>query len=51
MVRHWLPREVVWSLSLEMFRNYRDVAPRDAVSGHGRAGLTGLGDLRGPFQP
>ena len=30
-----LPREVVKSPSLEMFKNYRDVALRDVVSGRG----------------
>ena len=33
MVRHWLPREVVWSLSLEVFRSRVEVALRDVVSG------------------
>ena len=48
VVRHWrrLPREVVVSLSPEVF-NYRvDVALRDVVSAHGGDGLTvGLNDL------
>ena len=34
-----LPREVVGSPSLEVFRNHRDVALRDVVSGHGGGGL------------
>lgn len=49
---HRLPREVVQSPSLELFQNRVDVAPRDAVSGHGGGGLmVGLGDLRDLFQP
>jgi len=32
---HRLPREVVQSLCLEVFRNHEDVAMRDVVSGHG----------------
>ena len=37
MVRRWhrLPREVVDSPSLEMFKEMVDVALRDVVSGHG----------------
>jgi len=36
-VRHWhsLPREMVESPSLEMFKNHGDVALRDVVSEHG----------------
>ena len=36
---HRMPREVVESLSLQVFRNHGDVALRDVVSGHGGAGL------------
>jgi len=34
-----LPKEVVWSPSLEVSKSHGDVALGDVVSGHGRGGL------------
>ena len=49
---HRLHREVVQSLSLEVFQSRVDVALRDVASGHGGDGLVvGPGDLRDIFQP
>ena len=54
VVRQWhgLPREVMKSPSLEVFKNGEDVAPRVIVSGHGWDGLVvRLDDPSGLFQP
>ena len=54
MERQWhrVPREVVQSLNLELFRNCVDVALRGTVSERGGDGwLFGLDELRGFFQP
>ena len=50
MHQHRLPREVVESLSLEVFQNRGDVGLRDTVRGNGGGGLmVGLGDPSGLF--
>ena len=47
-----LPKEVVESPSLEVFRSCGYVTLRDVVSRHGGNGLmVGLGDLSGLFKP
>jgi len=54
VVRQWhrLPRELVGSLSLEVFKKCRVVSLRDVVSGNGGdESVFGLRDLRGLFQP
>ena len=51
-VRQWhrLPREMVGSPPLRVFKNCVDVALRDAVSGYGGGGLVGIDGLRGLFK-
>ena len=53
MVGHWhrLPREVVESPYLEVFKSHVAVALRDVVSGHGGGALmVGLNGIRALFQ-
>jgi len=54
VMRHWnrLHRDVVQSLSMEVFNNCVDVAVRDVVNGHDGDGLMiGLGDICYLLQP
>jgi len=52
MRRHRLPREVVESPFLEVFKNHGDVALSDVVSGHGEnEWMVGQDNLSGLFQP
>ena len=47
-----LPREMVASPFLKVFKKCGDVAPKDMVSGRGGDGLiVGLDSLEGLFQP
>lgn len=53
MLRHWhrLPRDVVDSQEMEVFKNHGDVLSRHMVRGHGGNGLVlGSGILQ-VFQP
>jgi len=53
VMRQWhrLPKEVVESLSLEMFKSCSVVAMRDVISEHGGDGLVvGINDLSNLFQ-
>jgi len=48
---HRLPRMMVKSPSLEVFKKCGDMALRDVVSGHGGGALmVGLNDIRALFQ-